>query len=129
MPKRLFALASAAIVATLVSLGSAQPARAHAQLLASNPQVSATLYQSPKAVTLTFDDDLLLLENGNQIQVRDPKRKVVDLGNSAAVGATVSVSLKKLAVFGKYSVAYHVISADGHPVTGSFSFYLAKKKN
>lgn len=129
MRSKLGALVGATIAATLVSLGSALPAQAHAQLLASNPQVSATLYQLPKAVTLTFDDDLLLLENGNQIQVRDPKRRVVDLGNSAAVGATVSVSLKKLTVLGRYSVAYHVISADGHPVTGSYSFYLARKKN
>ncbi|MDE2410065.1 MAG: copper resistance protein CopC [Actinomycetales bacterium] len=129
MRSKLVVLVGAAIAATLVSFGSAIPAQAHAQLLASNPQVSATLYQSPKAVTLTFDDDLLLLENGNQIQVRDPKRRVVDLGNSAAMGATVSVSLKKLTVWGKYSVAYHVISADGHPVTGSYSFYLAKKKS
>jgi methionine-rich copper-binding protein CopC len=78
-------------------------------------------------VTLTFDDDLLALESGNQIEVRDPKKRLVSLADSRVVGQTLSASLGKLTTYGKYSVAYHVISADGHPVTSTFFFYFMKK--
>jgi methionine-rich copper-binding protein CopC len=116
------------VLAVTTSLwGSSGPASAHAQLLVSTPKVSSTLYVAPKVVTLTFDDDLLALESGNQIEVRDPKKRLVSLADSRVVGPTLSASLGKLTTYGKYSVAYHVISADGHPVTSTFFFYFMKK--
>ena len=116
------------VLAVTTSLSSyVGPASAHAQLLTSTPRVSSTVYVAPKVVTLTFDDDLLALESGNQIEVRDPKKRLVSLADSRVVGPTISASLGKLTTYGKYSVAYHVISADGHPVTSTFFFYFMKK--
>ncbi|MEN9747889.1 MAG: CopC domain [Actinomycetota bacterium] len=78
-------------------------------------------------VSLTFDDDLIDLQDGNQIVVTDPKNKRVDIGASVLQGSKLSVQLKKFTLLGKYEVTYHVISNDGHPVTGQFPFYLKKK--
>jgi methionine-rich copper-binding protein CopC len=116
------------VLAVTTSLWSSSgPASAHAQLLVSSPKVSSTVYVAPKVVTLTFDDDLLALESGNQIEVRDPKQRLVSRSDSRVGGPALSVSLGKLTTYGKYSVAYHVISADGHPVTSTFFFYFMKK--
>ena len=116
------------VLAVTTSLSSSTgPASAHAQLLVSAPRVSSTVYVAPKAVALTFDDDLIDVDNGNQIEVRDPKKRLVSLADSRVVGPTLSISLGKLTLYGKYSVAYHVISADGHPVTSTYFFYFMKK--
>ena len=121
---------SAAVVALALAgsalFGFAQPALAHAQLLVANPAVGSTLTTSPAKVTLTFDDDLIDIQNGNQLAVQDPKGKSVTVGVATLQGAVLSIALAKLTVYGKYEVTYHVISADGHPVTSQYPFYFQK---
>jgi len=103
-----------------------QPALAHAQLLVGNPAVGATLTTAPSKVSLTFDDDLIDIQNGNQLAVQDPNGKSVTVGVAALQGAVLSIALAKLTVYGKYEVTYHVISADGHPVTSQYPFFFQK---
>ena len=94
----------------------------------SNPRVGSTVYKLPTQVQLNFDDDLIVLgDTSDVVQVTDPKGKRVDVGLSAVSGATLSVKLKPSLILGKYRVTYRVISADGHPVSGTYPFYLAKK--
>ena len=129
--KRATAMAlSAVAVAVLTLVTSVAPASAHAQLLISNPAISATLTKVPSAVTLVFDDDLIDLEGGNQIVVLNAAKKHVEQGTTKLVGATLSVGVKPGLPTGKYQVLYKVISNDGHPVTSTYFFYLkiAKKK-
>ena len=77
---------------------------------------------------MTFDDDLIVLGGSSDIvQVTDPKGKRVDVGLSTVADATLSVKLKSSSLLGRYRVTYRVISADGHPVSGNYPFYLAKK--
>ncbi len=112
----------------MLTLGLAGPALAHAQLLVSNPRVGSTVYVLPKIVQLTFDDDLIVLgETANQIQITDPKGKRLDVGASLISGSKLSVAMKSSLLLGKYRVTYRVLSADGHPVSGSYPFYLDKK--
>jgi methionine-rich copper-binding protein CopC len=116
-------------VAVVIYFTSATaPALAHAQLLVSNPRIGSTLTKAPTLIVLTFDDDLLALESGSQIVVLDPKKKPVSLGSTNVSGSVASVGLRRLTTFGKYTVSYRVISADGHPVSQSFPFYFQKKK-
>jgi methionine-rich copper-binding protein CopC len=129
--KRATAMAlSAVAVVVLTLVTSVAPASAHAQLLISNPAISATLTKVPSAVTLVFDDDLIDLEGGNQIVVLNAAKKHVEQGTTKLAGATLSVGVKTGLPTGKYQVLYKVISNDGHPVTGTYFFYLkiAKKK-
>lgn len=114
------------LVMVLALIGSS-PARAHAQLVSSNPKVSAVLYVAPKSVTLTFDDDLIAVAGSNQIQVLDAKKQRIDRGSTKVSAATISVALKSNIAVGKYQVVYRVLSADGHPVSSSYYFYLKKR--
>jgi methionine-rich copper-binding protein CopC len=119
------------VIAALAALSMAMvplPAHAHAQLVASNPKVSATLYKSPTAIMLTFDDDLISLKGSNVIQVLDPKSKQIQLGKTAAEGATLAIKLKNSSLIGRYKVMWRALSADGHPVSGAYYYYLAKRK-
>ena len=129
--KTAIAIAAVAVSASMLAGGiSAAPAFAHAQLLTTNPAVSSTLAKQPAKVTLVFDDNLVDLAGGNQIVVTNAAQKHVESGATKLDGATVSVGLKPGLANGKYEVQYKVISDDGHPVTGTYFFYLklAKKK-
>ena len=131
--KRATAMAITAVaVAALTAIGpvAVSPALAHSQLLINSPAVSSTLTKQPKQVSLVFDDDIIDLAGGNQIVVTNSAQKRVDIGATKLEGATISVALKTGLVTGKYQVQYKAISADGHPVTGNYFFYLkiAKKK-
>lgn len=108
-------------------LVSATPASAHAQLVSANPKSKSTVYALPTQVKLMFSDDLIDLVGGNQIQVTDLKGKRVDTGETALLGNQLSAGLKKSTLLGKYKVTYRVLSEDGHPVSASYIFTLAKK--
>lgn len=106
---------------------STAPAEAHAQLVKANPKMSAVLYKAPINVTLTFDDELLDMSTSNLVQVFSDKNRRVDGGATKVQGATVSTTLNKNLAIGRYRVVYRVLSADGHPVSASYYFYLKKK--
>ena len=119
-------LALVALLPLLLITGEAS-AQAHAQLLVSSPPIGATLTMAPTSVELTFDDDVMDLPGGNQIVVLDPKKHQVQVSETYVVGSKVWVKLRKLKLYGKYSVLYKVMSIDGHPVTATYRFYLVKK--
>lgn len=106
---------------------SGAPAFAHAELNGANPKANAKLAKAPTTIRLTFDDDLIALDGANIIQVTNAKKQRVDLNDTAVLGNQIKVSLKKLTV-GKYKVTYRVLSADGHPISASYSFSILAKK-
>jgi methionine-rich copper-binding protein CopC len=108
-------------------LVSATPASAHAQLVSANPKLKSVVYALPKQVQLMFGDDLIDLADGNQIQVTDPKGKRIDTGENILLGNQLSTGLKKSVLLGRYTVTYRVLSEDGHPVSATYIFTLAKK--
>ena len=81
----------------------------------------------PTSVTLTFDDDLLTIGNANQLQVFNEKNQRIDTGVTKTSGATISTSINAKFLAGKYRVIYRALSADGHPVSANYYFYLKKK--
>lgn len=120
-------LTISAVLVVSLALVPTMPAQAHAQLLVSTPAAGSVVYKWPSTVTITFDDDLIVFEDANQLVVTDSKKRRVDSGVTVVTGASLSVSLKKTKRFGKYTVTYRVISADGHPVSQSYPFYYKKK--
>ncbi|MCD1259326.1 copper resistance protein CopC/CopD [Paenibacillus athensensis] len=96
-----------------------QSASAHAFLVDTQPAPNSKLATAPERITLTFnerlDDGLFYLK------VFDQKGKEA-VSAKAAMSAThngIELALPKLAE-GIYVISYHVISADGHPVSGSY---------
>jgi methionine-rich copper-binding protein CopC len=116
-----------ALMLALLVLIPAAPAFAHAQLSGASPKANSILKKAPTEIKLTFDDDLLVLDASNQVQVTNSKKQRVDKNDSSVLGNQMKVSLKKL-VAGKYKVTYRVLSADGHPVTASYSFTVKSSK-
>lgn len=113
----------AALVVMLVAvLGAPQAAWAHAELVDTEPGPGETVENPPTAITLTFSEELL--DAGADVVVSEPDAE--DLTASAPVvdGHLVTVQLAALDD-GDYEVMWRVVSADGHPVLGSFSFFVS----
>jgi methionine-rich copper-binding protein CopC len=102
-------------------------ASAHAQMTTANPKQKSVITVMPKKVVLQFNEDLINLEPGNLLRVTDPKGKAVQTGTVTVFGNQLSVALRTSKVLGKYRVNYRAISADGHPITGSYEFTLRAK--
>lgn len=104
-----------------VLLGWSLPAHAHTSLVSSDPSEGARLDSAPQQVVLTFSENL------NQ---PSEAGLVVD---GTTRDASVEVDGRRLVVTatgerpdGAYQVNYRVVSADGHPVTGTLSFTVGE---
>lgn len=98
----------------------ATPARAHNELRGSDPPDGAALAAAPAAVTLTFAESLDA--RYTQIVVTDAERATIPTGAPSVAGATGAVTLPPDLADGRYTVAYRVVSLDGHPVRGAIRF-------
>lgn len=110
-------------VATLLMtawLGMAVPAAAHTALIATDPAADASLPAGPARVSATFNEELQ--SEFAAMTVIGPDRNIWSAGNAQVRGAVVGVGLRPLGPSGVYTVNYRVTSADGHVVSGSWSF-------
>lgn len=116
-------LVSLAIAAGIV-LGVAGPASAHATLEGSTPAQNSIVATAPSSVTLTFDEAVGV--SADSIRVFDPNGDRVDDGHTASTSNpdTIEISLRSGLAKGTYTVAWHVISADSHPVEGAYVFSI-----
>ncbi|MFJ9645741.1 copper resistance CopC/CopD family protein [Streptomyces sp. NPDC101206] len=108
-------------------LGGATPACAHAGLSGSDPADAAVLQTAPKQVTLTFTESVGLSENS--LRVLSPDNERVNPRPAQHVDGkdnTGRVELSDELPQGTYTVAWRVVSADGHPISGAFSFSIGK---
>lgn len=121
-----FARATGAIIATVALLvaliASASPASAHARLEGSSPQDGSTLAAVPPEITLKFNEPI---EAGlNEVSVMSGGTDVAE-GEPQVEGNNVYQPIDFTMKPGEYTVTYKVVSADGHPVSGSFDFTYA----
>ena len=116
-------------VSILLTLAGTQGAHAHAQLSSSNPAKNQIVRTLPSLVWLEFDGDLLSFGDKqiHKITVTSSKRARVDIGGPIVGGARISTKLKAGLPAGKYLVSYRVVSEDGHPIEGSYSFTYKPK--
>lgn len=110
------ALLLGAVVATL--LGSAPPAVAHTGLLSSTPADGDVVAALPDRVTLEFGG---AMTTPAYVAVVGPSGEPVTVGDPAVDGSTVVQQLGP-GGDGGYTVAYRVLTADGHWVTGQLTF-------
>jgi methionine-rich copper-binding protein CopC len=118
-------LLSAGLVALLIIGGL--PAQGHSQLVSANPRPGSVLNSSPASVKLQFNEDLINLSaSSNLITIQDSRGRAIETSATLVQGSLVSVSLPKKLRVGRYSVRWRVVSADGHPIAGRFSFTIRK---
>jgi methionine-rich copper-binding protein CopC len=127
MPPR--ATAGRALAGLVLGLAGAvlvaAPAVAHAVLVSVSPADGSTLAKAPAQVVLTFDENI---RTPSKIVVHRPDGSRVDHGGTHVVDNKVSVAVVLRPVpqdVGRYTVAYRVVSADGHPVAGTRTFRYA----
>ena len=100
-------------------LGWPVPAQAHAQLERTIPAAGAELAVAPPSVQLFFAEGVRPVPGGLRVLSEDGSR--VDDAQPTASGGTITLALPSLPK-GAYVVAWRVVSADGHPVRGAFTF-------
>ena len=101
------------------------PASAHTSLVSANPAEKSIVAEAPLAISLMFNEDLLLLgdKNPNRVDVVDEAGIKVS-GEATVNGPIISAPLT-IESPGRYNVSYRVASADGHIVTGEYHFTVA----
>ncbi len=107
---------------TLAATITAQVASAHATRVSADPADNAVLTTSPERVSATFNERLQTTFVA--MTVVGPDGNVWSTGEPTVQGAVVSMGMRALGPAGSYTVNYRVTSADGHVVSGSWSFRL-----
>ncbi len=121
------ALALLGSVLVLVLFGGVNGASAHAALTGTDPQEGSVLKSAPRQVTLTFSESIGLFDDS--FRVLDPENRRVRTGEPEHADGradTVGVTLPRGLGTGTYTVAWRVVSADSHPVSGAFTFSVGK---
>ncbi|MFI8386738.1 copper resistance CopC/CopD family protein [Streptomyces sp. NPDC085540] len=118
-----------ALVAAIVALvlAGAGSAFAHAGLSGSDPADGAVLETAPKQVTLTFTESVGFSDDS--LRVLSPENKRVNPRPALHVDGkenTARVELSDGLPQGTYTVAWRVLSADSHPISGAFVFSIGK---
>ncbi len=117
---RLLAVLAALLLALAALVAGAARADAHNSLQGSDPADGSTVATAPDRITLTFDEPAQAL--GTEIVVIDPDGATVSSGAAELLDATVGQPLAGSLPAGAYSVQWRVTSADGHPISGAFTF-------
>lgn len=115
---------TAILAVALASMLTAAPAFAHAALIASDPVDGARLDASPTRVTLTFNQDVE--PQFAAVTISGPDGTAYADGDVRVDGPNAAVAVKPLGPAAAYVVAYRVISADGHPISGQYTFQLTE---
>lgn len=112
------------IFSVLFTFAGIQNASAHAQVTSRNPTKNQIIKTLPSLVWIEFNGDLLSFGDKqiNKITVTNSRKVLVSTGESIVGGARISTKLKPGLAPGRYFVTYRVVSEDGHPVQGSYSF-------
>ena len=111
-------LIAAFLVASCVLLAGQMPADAHASLVSTNPADGSHIQSAPRTVDLTFSDDL----DSGFLAVTAPDGTTVRTSEPHMSGTQMSADLAESHQAGRYTVAYRIVSVDGHPVAGRFTF-------
>ncbi|MEU7720470.1 copper resistance CopC/CopD family protein [Streptomyces tibetensis] len=109
-------------------LAGAAPASAHAALRGTDPDDGSLVRQAPRHVTLTFTESVGLLDDS--FRVFGPDQRRVHTGEATHADGrsdTARIGLPGKLARGTYTVAWRVVSADSHPVSGAFSFSVGKR--
>ncbi|MFF1881250.1 copper resistance protein CopC [Pseudarthrobacter sp. NPDC058196] len=98
----------------------AAPAQAHDVLESSDPANGSTMPAVPSQIGLTFDRTPMGI--GSVVHVQDGNGTDQADGPVTIVDNNVTQAVKAGAPGGTYTVVWRVVSSDGHPIEGTFTF-------
>lgn len=121
--RRLIGVAAlSAAPAAGLSLVAVPAAVAHDQLVASTPADGGTVSTPLTSVELVFSN--AIPGEFVQVAVTDAAGTAYQDGAPQTVGDTVTQAVQQLPD-GAYTIAYRVVSSDGHPIDGTVEFTVA----
>jgi len=114
---------AALVVAASVALAllPAMGASAHNSVVGTTPAEGSTVTEQPGVVSLTTNDALLDFGGNTVLQVVGPDGRHYETACATVEDATAEVPAE-LGPAGSYTVAWQVVSTDGHPISGEFGF-------
>lgn len=124
-PRR--AVALVALLGTLFLLGGAGSVSAHSAVRETTPGEGTVLKSAPKQVTMTFTESVGITDDS--LRVLSPENRRVNAGDTEHASGrsdSVRVPLDDGLADGTYTVAWRVVSADSHPISGAFTFSIGK---
>lgn len=113
------------LIALASVLGISSPAAAHDDFVSSYPQANSTIDGSPDEITLTFSGELTDMEGASVVEVLDQQGTNVAIDAPGISGTSITQHLAPEAATGVFTVRWKVISADGHPVNGEYTYTVA----
>lgn len=117
-------LGAVGALALVAAIAFAAPATAHNYYVSSTPEINEVLTTLPDEFTVTTNDNLLDLNGtggGFFIEVTGPDGLYYGDGCVTVNGASVSMPAA-LGPAGEYTLAWQVVSTDGHTVSDTFHF-------
>jgi len=107
-----------------LTLLSAPIASAHGEIVSTFPEQYTNATPIPTQVWIQFDGNLQTLDGQaiNTIAVVDSTGLTVSFGDPIIEGGKISTKLSGQSAPGVFTVNYRIVSEDGHPVEGSYTF-------
>ncbi|MEZ0075826.1 copper resistance protein CopC [Planotetraspora sp. GP83] len=123
MKKPPIAAVIAFVVTLLLGTALALPAQAHTSLKSSDPQKNAQV-ETLRKVTLEFTESVRF----PVVIVRGANGDRYESGDPVVNGPKVSEAVADGVPPGRYTIAWRVVSEDGHPVEGEIPFTVVGAK-
>lgn len=123
-PRLIVRSLSAALAATLLAVGGlalASPASAHDELVSTDPAADSTVDILPAHLTLTFSEAIDPTEGATEMLVTDAAGTTLAAGAPTVEDNVLTQPLEG-AASGLVTVLWKVVSSDGHPTSGEFTF-------
>jgi methionine-rich copper-binding protein CopC len=113
-----------ALTVAVLALFSTPVASAHGEIVSTFPEQYSNATPIPSEVWIEFDGDLQTLDGQaiNTIEVVDSTGLTVSYGDPIITGGKISTKLSGQSAPGVFSVNYRIVSEDGHPVEGNYTF-------
>ncbi|MFH8464936.1 copper resistance CopC/CopD family protein [Streptomyces sp. NPDC017991] len=111
----------------LLLLGGATSASAHSAVRDTDPREGSVLRTAPREVTMTFTESVGITDDS--LRVLSPANRRVNAGDTEHVSGSsdkVRVRLRDDLPDGTFTVAWRVVSADSHPISGAFTFSIGE---
>jgi copper resistance protein C len=114
-----------AAILALTALAGTAPAQAHDALASTSPASGQTITTNPGKVSITLTNPPETgVPGANTITVVAPDGHTASTGDLSVDGATLSIAAD-IDHPGEHTVQWRAVSADGHPIEGTYSFNYA----
>lgn len=123
---RLVFVLCASAISFAPALLAPTPAYAHAVITDSDPRSGSLLTAAPSEVQVTFNEPVARVGNGLTVIAPNGDKASVGKASVADNGRVLIAKLRRDGPQGTYLVSYRLVSADGHPVSGGFTYSVGR---